>query len=90
MKIKKVKHIKTIHSVYKNEICLFHFKPPIEYMNKNYEYLCGGYYNQNSYPQVALYESDKNGKITNSIPVMLEEGIPTYQELFQFYGYTLI
>lgn len=88
--IKKVKVIKTIKNIYKKNIELFEFIPPIEIDQHVIKYLAGGYYNEHDYPQVALYESDENGKIINNIPVILEEGIPKYEQLFRNYGYTLI
>lgn len=85
--INKVTKIKIIEGIYPLPVTLFQFSPLFE---DKYEYLTGAFYGFEAYPQVALYESTEKGIIINDIPVILEEGILTFEQLFKNNGYTLI
>lgn len=85
--INKVSKIKIIEGIYPIPVTLFQFSP---LFNDKYEYLTGAFYGFEAYPQVALYISDENGRILNDIPLIQEEGILTFEELFKYNGYTLI
>ena len=86
--INKVKRIKIRKDLYgKYHLTVFQFSP---LLNEKYEFLIGSFYGIPQYPQVALYESTKNGDILNNIPVINEEGFLTFEDLFDYYNYILI
>lgn len=92
MDIKKVKKIGTLTNKYDLPVDIFELSPPMLFQNEDREaeYLTGGFYNKHNYPMIALYISDKNGNIIDNEPFIIEEGIPTYDELFKRENYILI
>lgn len=89
--IKTVKKIGILQGEYPKALDIFEFTPPFEHPQFLCEYLTGAYYGETLYPQVALFASDEKGKIYfHDYPIIHEEGIPKYQELFRRLGYTLI
>lgn len=85
--IKIVKKIGINNNLYPIPITIFKFSP---LFNNKYEYLSGAFYGYENYPQVALYECDENGNILNNTPVIMEEGIPTFKDLFISNKYLLL
>lgn len=85
--INKVKRINIIKDIYPIPISVFQFSPLFK---EKYEFLSGAFYGLEGYPQVALYYSDENGKILSDIPVILEEGVLTFEDLFRYNEYVLI
>lgn len=85
--IKTVKKIGIKSDLYPIPITIFEFLPIFQ---DKYQYLSGAFYGFDRYPQVALYYSTEDGIILTDNPIILEEGIPTFDELFKFYGYTLV
>lgn len=90
--IKTVRKISTIKDIYRLDLDVFQLTPSlkIDSFEQEAEFLTGAYYNQFTYPMVALFISDINGNILSDVPFIHEDGIPTYRELFQRFNYTLI
>lgn len=89
MKLKIARRIKIIKDKYPIPLSVFEFTPGIDINEKKYYYLSGAFYNKISYPIVALFSSDQDGNINSESPVIHEDGIANFDELFKLYGYTL-
>ena len=89
--INKVKHIGKTKGLYKIDLDVFELTPEfIDKTGKKIKYLTGGFYSQTLYPMCALYECDSNGNITNNIAIISEEGLNTYNKIFEKINYILI
>lgn len=84
--IKIIKQIDTIH-IYKIPMDVLELSPPL---NNEIKYITGGFYKTGLYMMAAFYQSDEKGNIINPKPVLLEEGVNNYLDIFAKLGYTLL
>lgn len=89
--IKKVNHLKTIRDKFKIEVDVFELTPPLYTEDgREAKYLTGAFYVHKPFSVVALYPANKSGEIIDEKPMIHEQGLYTYREVFQELGYTLI
>lgn len=90
--IKKITLLKTYKDKFPLPVDLFKIEPPmiIEDNSNEVNYLLGGFYKTDGYSMYAFYLSDKDGEILNDEPVIMNEGLNTYVDIFKSLGYTYI
>ena len=88
--IKKVKLIREFKEKYEKPVILFELTPPFEEDDDVIDYMIGGFYSDTSYPLCAFYKSNKEGDVLSDFPVLTEEGITSYKDIFKLINYTLI
>lgn len=90
--IKKIRKLTTITGKFKLPVDLLEVIPPINMSNHPLvaDYIIGGFYNTKGYSMSAFYVCDKEGNILDSQPIIQEEGLNNYGEIFERYGYTFI
>lgn len=90
--IKKVSLIKRFNDKFSIPVDLIKFNPSLNIDGRvdKFDYLIGGFYQNMGYSICAFYASDENGNILSEIPIIHEDGVNTYFDLFKLFGYTFL